>query len=89
METFGDRLESLRGNLTQKQFAAALGLPINTYTNWVRGLREPSMNAIINLCTRLGVSSDWLLGLDKNPPPKSENRAAALKKAILAILEEY
>jgi len=47
------------------------------------------MNAIINLCTRLGVSSDWLLGLDKNPPPKSENRAAALKKAILAILEEY
>jgi len=60
---FGDRLESLRNGETQKGFAKSLGIPINTYTNWVRGIREPSMSAIVNICTHLGVSADWLLGL--------------------------
>ena len=65
MEGFGNRLESLREGETQKGFAKSLGIPINTYTNWVRGIREPSMSAIINLCTHLGVSADWLLGLSE------------------------
>ena len=63
MSTFGERLESLRNGQTQKTFAREIGLPLNSYTNWVRGVREPSMSAIISLCTRLGVSADWLLGL--------------------------
>ena len=63
MGEFGNRLESLRDRETQKGFAKSLGIPINTYTNWVRGIREPSMSAIINLCTQLSVSADWLLGL--------------------------
>lgn len=66
METFGERLESLRNGMTQKEFAASLQTPINTYTNWVRGIREPSMSALINLCTHLSVSADWLLGLSDN-----------------------
>ncbi len=70
MSAFGDRLESLRNGMTQKEFAASLQTPINTYTNWVRGIREPSMSAIINLCTRLGVSSDWLLGIGDGQPPR-------------------
>ena len=89
METFGDRLESLRGPRTQKDFAAILGLPINTYTNWVRGIREPSMNALINICTRLGVSADWLIGLDKASAPKVQDKVSDLKKAIITLLKEY
>ncbi|MGN0832606.1 MAG: helix-turn-helix domain-containing protein [Kiritimatiellia bacterium] len=79
MKVFGDRLESLRNGETQKGFAKALGIPINTYTNWVRGIREPSMSAIIHLCTHLGVSADWLLGLPERggsaaaPPPATVN----------------
>ena len=90
METFGDRLESVRGDLSQKKFAASLGVPINTYTNWVRGIREPSMSAIINLSTRLGVSADWLIGIDKRPPPENAaSKVADLKKAIITLLKEY
>ncbi len=63
--TFGDRLESLRKGLTQKEFSKSLGIPLNSYTNWVRGIREPSMNAIISICTQLSVSADWLLGLSE------------------------
>ena len=91
METFGDRLESLRGDKSQKQFAASLGLPINTYTNWVRGIREPSMSALINLSTRLGVSSDWLIGIDKHPPECTDqhDKVDDLKQAIISLLKKY
>ena len=89
MESFGDRLEGLRGDKTHKEFASALGIPINTYTNWVRGIREPSMNALINVCTRLGVSCDWLIGIDKSPPPKADHKISDLKKAIITLLKEY
>ena len=63
MKKFGERLESLRGAKTQKEFAALYEIPLNTYTNWVRGIREPSASALVKLCTQLGVSADWLLGL--------------------------
>lgn len=90
METFGDRLESMRGDLSQKKFAALLGVPINTYTNWVRGIREPSMSAIINIATRLGVTADWLIGIDKRQPAENAvSKVADLKKAIITLLKEY
>ena len=80
----------MRGELSQKKFAASLGVPINTYTNWVRGIREPSMSAIINLSTRLGVTADWLIGIDKRPPPdRSTSKVADLKKAIITLMKEY
>lgn len=62
MSVFGERLESRRVG-TQKQFAQSLGIPLNTYTNWIRGIRKPDMDAIIKLCTQMSVSADWLLGL--------------------------
>ena len=62
MSVFGERLESRRVG-TQKKFAQSLGIPLNTYTNLIRGIRKPDMDAIIKLCTQLSVSADWLLGL--------------------------
>lgn len=79
MKRFGSRLEELRGENTQKQFAELLDIPLNTYTNWVRGVREPSATAIVNLCTQLDVSADWLLGLsgsrDRREAPSRAARA--------------
>ena len=65
--SFGERLEILRNGLTQKAFANKIGIPLNSYTNWVRGIREPSLSAILSICTQLGISSDWLLGLSTSP----------------------
>lgn len=62
-KSFADRIESLRGNKTQKEFAKQLGVPLNTYTNWTRGITKPTCDALITACTVLGVSADWLLGL--------------------------
>lgn len=62
-KSLGERIEELRADRTQKEFAAFIGVPLNTYTNWVRGIRNPASDALVTICTRLGVSSDWLLGL--------------------------
>ncbi|MBR4651846.1 MAG: helix-turn-helix transcriptional regulator [Kiritimatiellae bacterium] len=63
METFGERLESLRGSVSQRDFARNLGVPLTSYTNWVCGTSSPKMEYIVMLCTKLGISADWLLGL--------------------------
>ena len=63
MTAIGERLESKRGNATQREFAASLGIPLTSYTNWLTGPSSPKMEHIIRICTNLGVSADWLLGL--------------------------
>ena len=63
MKIFSDRLESLRSDLTQKQMAAKIGVPLNTYTNWIRSINVPKADQLQKICTVFGVSSDWLIGL--------------------------
>lgn len=63
MKKFGDKIEELRSNKTQREFAKLIGVPLNTYTNWTRGIRMPSIENIVNICVQLGVSADWLLGI--------------------------
>ena len=89
METFGDRLESLRGKDSQRDFARKLGVPLTSYTNWVCGTSTPKMEYIIMLCTKLGVSADWLLGLSASPPVQPSRKVDDLKKAIITLLKEY
>jgi transcriptional regulator with XRE-family HTH domain len=63
MKNFSDRLESLRGHLTQKQMASKIGVPLNTYTNWIREVNVPKSDQLEKICTVFGVSADWLIGL--------------------------
>jgi transcriptional regulator with XRE-family HTH domain len=64
MTVFGERLEQLRGDTTQRDFARKMGIPLNSYTNWVLGLRTPNIDTLVKISTQMGVSADWLLGLD-------------------------
>ena len=61
MKTLKDRLEHLQKGQSQRDFASQIGVPLNTYTAWLRGERLPSYEAIQKICTALGVSADWLL----------------------------
>lgn len=62
-KSLSDRLVELQGERTQKEFARYLGIPLNTYTNWLLHSRKPTMDAIVLICTKVSVSADWLLGL--------------------------
>lgn len=74
-KSFADRIEELRGDKTQKEFANLLGIPLNTYTNWTRGLRFPTAEAVVTICTQLGCSANWLLGLSEDVQPEPPKRA--------------
>jgi len=60
-----DRIKQARVNagLTQKELACRLNVGQSACANWEKGIREPEVNTICDLCRTLGVSSDYLLGL--------------------------
>jgi len=88
-KSFADRIESLRGNKTQKEFAKQLGVPLNTYTNWTRGITKPTCDALITACTVLGVSADWLLGLPTASSPSIPSAPVVPPDAASAPSEAY
>jgi transcriptional regulator with XRE-family HTH domain len=60
---FSDRLKAARGSRSQRDFAAFLGVKQTTYSRWELAQTEPSFDGLMNICGRLGVTADWLLGL--------------------------
>ena len=64
LSVFSDRLRTLRGELKQAEFARKVGLAQNTYNRYESGERIPDIEVLVRLAARLGVSTDWLLGLD-------------------------
>ena len=82
MSSFSERLESLRGTDTQRQFANKIDVPLTSYTNWVLGLRTPNMEAIQKMCSHLGVSADWLLGLSTAQPFQEQTEKPSKTKTL-------
>jgi transcriptional regulator with XRE-family HTH domain len=64
LSVFSDRLRTLRGELKQAEFARKVGIAQNTYSRYESGERVPDIEVLARLAARLGVSADWLLGLD-------------------------
>lgn len=68
MVDFGRKLRELRKqkNLTQKQLAALIGVKNSIISFYEVGDRIPSPEIIIKLSAALNVTSDYLLGIQKN-----------------------
>jgi len=64
LRMFSDRLRTLRGGLKQAEFARKVGLAQNSYNRYESGERIPDIDVLTRLAAHLGVSTDWLLGLD-------------------------
>ena len=58
------RLREIRGDRTQQQMADLLGIPRETYRGYETGLRSPSVEVIKAMADTLGVSTDYLLGVE-------------------------
>ena len=52
-------------NLSQKELADKLKIPVTTYRNYENTLREPSFDILIRLSEILKISTDELLGIKK------------------------
>lgn len=68
MVEFGERLRALRKqkNLTQKQLAEQIRVKNSIISFYEVGERFPSPEIIVKLATTLGVTSDYLLGIERN-----------------------
>lgn len=70
METLGERIKEVRceKRITQKMLAQKSGISTKMLRNYERGHNEPGAAALGWLAQTLGVSADWLLGLEESPP---------------------
>ncbi|MBQ8725846.1 MAG: helix-turn-helix transcriptional regulator [Clostridia bacterium] len=61
---FCDNLKELRidKNLSQKQVALLLKIPVSTYANWEQGRREPNISDIYKIIEIFEVSATELFG---------------------------
>ena len=66
-DVFPARLRELRGNESQAQFAARIGIARPSVASYEKGLRIPPADYIAMICKACGVSADWLLGLSDVP----------------------
>lgn len=81
MKKFLERLKLLQGSRSQRDFANTLGIPLNSYTNWFLYDRCPSIDTLFSICTKLGESADWLLGL-------TDERTSGGTSANASLLQE-
>lgn len=64
---FGTTLKELRieNGLSQTELGQKLGYCNQTISFWENGQREPSLDALVSVATYFGVSTDFLLGIDR------------------------
>lgn len=67
MVEFGDRLRNLRKekNLTQKQLASLIGVQNSIISFYEVGDRAPSPKVIVKLASVFHVTTDYLLGVER------------------------
>lgn len=67
------RLKQARkaAGMTQKEVAERLGITESTYCGYETGKRQPDAVKISAIARVLGVSGDYLLGLEEGQPPLS------------------
>jgi len=83
---FAERLRALRGTRSQAEMAAFIGMHTQaSWAQWEVGARQPKLDMFVEICKKLGVSADWMLGMDDSPqqPKPSIDEQLALLKAQL------
>lgn len=61
METFGQRLKSLRQPDEQKDIAALMGVAPQTLGNYERDRNQPDFEKIRRICSHFGICPEWLI----------------------------
>lgn len=66
MDGFKERLRVARheSRVTQDQLGTALGVSKQAVSNWERGIDEPDIEKIRQMASIMGVSTDFLLGIE-------------------------
>jgi transcriptional regulator with XRE-family HTH domain len=72
---FKQRLNKLRGEMSNTEFAEMVGISRQTMGFYLNGDRIPDAEMLIKICKATGVSSDYLLGLSDETTPDQTVRS--------------
>lgn len=83
-----ERLVEIRekNGYTRKKLAEELGRPYATVTKYETGEREPGHAYIIEIAQKFGVTTDYILGIEKSPVPAE---AGTGDTRLDGIIENY
>ena len=89
MLNFGKKLRELRSNKgwTQEELASKLRLTKSVISAYETSLRYPSYDVLVRICTIFNVSSDYLLGIEKQQPIDIGGLSDENKLLVLKMVE--
>lgn len=87
----GKRISELRtaSGWSQVLLAQKLQVAKQTVSNWENDNIQPSVEMLIRLSGIFGVSTDYLLGLEKNPRISVEGLPTELVAHLTLLIEDY
>lgn len=77
----------VKAGLTQKELASRLHVGQSACANWEKGIREPEITTICDLCGVLGVSADYLLGLPERGVSLTNSNGNAVNSASAQVVQ--
>lgn len=87
----GERIKNLReaSNLTQAELARKLGLSRSAVNAWEMGLSVPSAAYVVALSKQLGVSTDYLLGINSSSTVSIDGLDGKQVKIIVDLIDYF
>lgn len=84
MFVYGAKIKQLRLNAkkTQAEFAFLLGMEQPNYQRLERGILDIRISMLSNICNTLGISADWLLGIDRGEDTAALSQANQMRNEI-------
>ncbi len=78
-------------SMTQKEFAAALGIGQTTYNGYETGARDPKSDFWVAVAQKYNVSIDYLMGRrsDPHPLPEGNKKAPSLSDGAMQLGRDY
>lgn len=91
MLNFGERLKKLRKDhhLTQKQLAGQIHIHDSIISAYENGSRLPSLDALMGLSAVFHVSTDYLLGKERQQTIDTTGLTVSQLAAVRAIVGEF
>lgn len=88
---FADRLKRTRLdlNIKQNELAEKSGISATTISAYENGLKIPSLENAVKLATTLGVSLDWLCGIDNQATSQNKNESFEIIKALMFFMKKF
>ncbi len=88
---FGYRLRELRlsKQMTQAQVAKRLNLSKTTISGYENNIKTPSIDVLVRLANLYGVTSDYILGMEKKKVLVIDGLTDSEERILKALIQEF